>query len=466
MAEIVIMPKLGFNMSKGKLVSWHKQEGDAIQKGQPLFSVETDKAVIDIESVADGYVRKLFIEEGDTLPVTLPIAVIAGKDEDIDALVKEASSQLAGEVLDTVPGSADKTSSTPVVEVKPEKVVAAPVTSSGKVMASPRARRVAKEMNVDLASANISGTGFEGGISEKDVLEYVASAPTQRATPLARKMADAEGMSLDVISGTGVSGKVMKKDVLYSLASGQEVEATEFEVTYDGKEIAEKIPYEGVRKIIGDRLSSSMFSAPHIYFTQKVNLEKLLELRKQINELQDRKTSVTDYIARAAILAVQKYPELNSSLVGDVIERYKSVNLGIAVASPTGLIVPVVKNSQNMSVLELSEASSVLVNKAREGKLMPDEFAGGTFTISNLGMFGIDQFTAIINPPESGILAISATKDEPVVVVNEAGVKEVLIKPMMNITLSADHRVADGLAVAQTIMEIKELLEHPMRLFL
>jgi pyruvate dehydrogenase E2 component (dihydrolipoamide acetyltransferase) len=466
MAEIVIMPKLGFNMSKGKLVSWHKQEGDAIQKGQPLFSVETDKAVIDIESVADGYVRKLFIEEGDTLPVTLPIAVIAGKDEDIDALVKEASSQLAGEVLDTVPGSADKTSSTPVVEVKPEKVVAAPVTSSGKVMASPRARRVAQEMNVDLASANISGTGFEGGISEKDVLEYVASAPTQRATPLARKMADAEGMSLDVISGTGVSGKVMKKDVLYSLASGQEVEATEFEVTYDGKEIAEKIPYEGVRKIIGDRLSSSMFSAPHIYFTQKVNLEKLLELRKQVNEVQDKKTSVTDYIARAAILAVQKYPELNSSLVGDVIERYKSVNLGIAVASPTGLIVPVVKNSQNMSVLELSEASSVLVNKAREGKLMPDEFAGGTFTISNLGMFGIDQFTAIINPPESGILAISATKDEPVVVVNEAGVKEVLIKPMMNITLSADHRVADGLVVAQTIMEIKELLEHPMRLFL
>lgn len=466
MAEIVIMPKLGFNMSKGKLVSWHKQEGDAIQKGQPLFSVETDKAVIDIESVADGYVRKLFIEEGDTLPVTLPIAVIAGKDEDIDALVKEASSQLAGEVLDTVPGSADKTSSTPVVEVKPEKVVAAPVTSSGKVMASPRARRVAQEMNVDLASANISGTGFEGGISEKDVLEYVASAPKQRATPLARKMAEAEGMSLDVISGTGVSGKVMKKDVLYSLASGQEVEATEFEVTYDGKEITEKIPYEGVRKIIGDRLSSSMFSAPHIYFTQKVNLEKLLELRKQVNEVQDKKTSVTDYIARAAILALQKYPELNSSLIGDVIERYKAVNLGIAVASPTGLIVPVVKNSQNMSVLELSEASSVLVNKAREGKLMPDEFAGGTFTISNLGMFGIDQFTAIINPPESGILAISATKDEPVVVVNEAGVKEVLIKPMMNITLSADHRVADGVVVAQTIMEIKELLEHPMRLFL
>lgn len=466
MAEIVIMPKLGFNMSKGKLVSWHKQEGDAIQKGQPLFSVETDKAVIDIESVADGYVRKLFIEEGDTLPVTLPIAVIAGKDENIDALVKEASSQLAGEVLDTVPGSADKTPSTPVAEVKPEKVVAAPVTSSGKVMASPRARRVAQEMNVDLASANISGTGFEGGISEKDVLEYVASAPKQRATPLARKMAEAEGMSIDVISGTGVSGKVMKKDVLYSLASGQEVEATEFEVTYDGKEIAEKIPYEGVRKIIGDRLSSSMFSAPHIYFTQKVNLEKLLELRKQVNEVQDKKTSVTDYIARAAILAVQKYPELNSSLVGDVIERYKSVNLGIAVASPTGLIVPVVKNSQNMSVLELSEASSVLVNKAREGKLMPDEFAGGTFTISNLGMFGIDQFTAIINPPESGILAISATKDEPVVVVNEAGVKEVLIKPMMNITLSADHRVADGVVVAQTIMEIKELLEHPMRLFL
>lgn len=465
MAEIVIMPKLGFNMSKGKLVNWHKQEGDVIKKGDPLFSVETDKAVIDIESVADGYVRKLFIEEGDTLPVTLPIAVIAGEDENIDSLVAEATAQLGQQVSVADPQTI-QTSDTPAAEVKHETVTSIPITPSGRVMASPRARRVAEEMNIDLATANISGTGFEGGISEKDVLEYATSVPQLRATPLAKKMADAEGVSLDMIAGTGVAGKIMKKDVTHALASEKGLEATDYDVTYDGKEIFEKVPYEGVRKIIGDRLSSSMFTAPHIYFTQKINLEKLLELRKQINELQSQKTSVTDYIAKAVILALQKYPELNSSLVGDTIERYKSVNLGIAVASPTGLIVPVVKNSQDMSVVELSRASSVLVNKAREGKLMPDEFAGGTFTISNLGMFGIDQFTAIINPPEAGILAISATKDEPVVLTNEDGVKEMVIKPMMNITLSADHRIVDGLVVAQTVMEIKQLLEHPMRLFL
>ena len=463
MADLVIMPKLGFNMNEGKLVKWYKSEGDAIKKGEALFSVETDKTSIDIESTGDGYVRKLFIEEGDKLAVTLPIAIIADKEENIDALVSDAYAQLGKEspVEDKKEAAVQ-----PVESVADEGPAVKAVTVAGRHIASPRARRVAEEMGIDLESANIVGTGFEGGISEKDVLQYVASAPKVRATPLAKKMAEASGLDLSSMAGTGVYGKVMKKDVEGAFASPAAAVATAVvgELTQDGKEISEKVPYTGVRKIIGERLSSSMFSAPHVFFTQKVNLEKLLELRKQVNESQEKKTSVTDYIAKAVILTLQKYPDLNSSLVEDTIEKYKSVNLGIAVASPTGLIVPVVKNGQNMSVVEISKAASALVAKAREGKLTPDEYSGGTFTISNLGMFGIDQFTAIINPPESGILAVSATKDEPVVIENGKGEKEVAIKPMMNITLSADHRIIDGLLAAQAVAEIKALLENPLRL--
>ncbi|HAF60598.1 MAG TPA: dihydrolipoamide acetyltransferase family protein [Bacillota bacterium] len=464
MAELIIMPKLGFNMNEGKLVKWYKSEGDAVKKGEPLFSVETDKTNIDIEATCDGYVRKLFIDEGDKLAVTLPIAIVAGKEENIDALIADAYAQLGKEAPAEEPAAVAKESTAEKAAVV---TVATAEKGPGRHIATPRARRVAEEMGIDLASADIVGTGFEGGICEKDVLQYAASAPKVRATPLAKKMAESAGVDISSVAGTGVAGKVMKKDVEGALASPEAAAGTTVgELTQDGKEILEKVPYAGVRRIIGERLSSSMFSAPHVFFTQKVNLEKLLELRKQVNESQDKKTSVTDYIAKAVILTLQKYPDINASLVGDTIEKYKSVNLGIAVAAPSGLIVPVIKNSQNMSVVEISEAASDLIEKAREGKLTPDEYSGGTFTISNLGMFGIYQFTAIINPPESGILAVSAAKDEPVVVTNEKGEKEIAIKPMMNITLSVDHRVIDGLLAAQAVAEIKALLEQPVRLFL
>ena len=238
----------------------------------------------------------------------------------------------------------------------------------------------------------------------------------------------------------------------------------EAQFSADGKEILEEIPYAGVRKVIGDRLAQSKFTAPHLYFTQKVDLTELLKLRKQVNDAQDKETSVTDYIARATVIALQKYPEMNASLIGDKIVKYKSVNLGIAVASPTGLIVPNVKNAQNLSVVELSKASTPLFDKARAGKLAYDEYNGGTFTISNLGMFGIENFTAIINPPEVGILAISSTKDEPAVIMNAAGEKEIAIRPMMNIQLTVDHRLIDGLLAAQFVTEIKKLLESPISL--
>ena len=330
---------------------------------------------------------------------------------------------------------------------------------------------MAAENDLAVEDLAIEGTGWQGGICEKDILEYLASNKV-KATPVAAAMAKAEGIDLADIKGSGVNGKIMKEDVEKVIAAAKkavaaaedQAHAGAGEITPDGKEIGEKVPYAGVRKVIGDRLAESKFTAPHLYFTQKVNMEDVLALRKKVNEVQDKKTSVTDFIAKAVIMTLKKYPEMNSSLVGETIERYKSINLGIAVASPTGLIVPNIKNSQDMSVVEISKASTPLFDKARAGKLAVDEYAGGTFTISNLGMFGIENFTAIINPPEVGILSISSTKDEPFVVTKEDGTKEIQIKPMMNIQLTVDHRIIDGLLAAQFVTNVKNLLENPISL--
>lgn len=472
MAEIIIMPKLGFNMNEGKLVQWYKSEGEEITKGEPLFSVETDKTNMDIEATSDGVVKKLLIEEGDQIPVTLPIAVIGSADEDVSAAVADAKAQLAAGGADV--SNVDEAAAVAEQAEAPAEAktpAAAPKTADGVIKITPRARRVAAENDLDVEDLAIEGTGWQGGICEKDILEYLASNKV-KATPVAAAMAKAEGIDLADIRGSGVNGKVMKEDVEKVIAAAKKaVAAAEDrapagagEITPDGKEIGEKIPYAGVRKVIGDRLAESKFTAPHLYFTQKVNMEDVLALRKKVNEVQDKKTSVTDFIAKAVIMTLKKYPEMNSSLVGETIERYKSINLGIAVASPTGLIVPNIKNSQDMSVVEISKASTPLFDKARAGKLAVDEYAGGTFTISNLGMFGIENFTAIINPPEVGILSISSTKDEPFVVTKEDGTKEIQIKPMMNIQLTVDHRIIDGLLAAQFVTNVKNLLENPISL--
>ena len=472
MAEIIIMPKLGFNMNEGKLVQWYKSEGEEITKGEPLFSVETDKTNMDIEATSDGVVKKLLIEEGDQIPVTLPIAVIGSADEDVSAAVADAKAQLAAGGADV----SDEDEALAVAEqaeapAEAKAPAAAPKTADGLIKITPRARRVAAENDLAIEDLAIEGTGWQGGICEKDILEYLASNKV-KATPVAAAMAKAEGIDLADIKGSGVNGKIMKEDVEKVIAAAKKaVAAAEDqapagagEITPDGKEIGEKVPYAGVRKVIGDRLAESKFTAPHLYFTQKVNMEDVLALRKKVNEVQDKKTSVTDFIAKAVIMTLKKYPEMNSSLVGETIERYKSINLGIAVASPTGLIVPNIKNSQDMSVVEISKASTPLFDKARAGKLAVDEYAGGTFTISNLGMFGIENFTAIINPPEVGILSISSTKDEPFVVTKEDGTKEIQIKPMMNIQLTVDHRIIDGLLAAQFVTNVKNLLENPISL--
>jgi pyruvate dehydrogenase E2 component (dihydrolipoamide acetyltransferase) len=350
------------------------------------------------------------------------------------------------------------------------------------VKITPRARKIAEERNIDVSSIDIRGTAFRGGIGEKDILAFIDSGipavPKIRITPLAARIAALNGVDVSSISGSGAGGKTVKADVLAALALQTAPKAAEKEARPAGaadaggpkmngtKKIAASVPYAGVRKIIGERLAESKFTAPHLYFTQKIDLTELLALRGKVNRSQDAKISVTDCIARACVISLLKYPDLNASLVGGVIETYANVNIGVAVATDSGLIVPVVRDAQDLNLVGMSKAAAKLVNKAREGKLMPDEYTGGTFTVSNLGMFGIENFTAIINPPESGILAISSTKDEAVVTVDGNGEKSIAIRPIMNITLSVDHRLIDGLLAARFVAEVKRLLENPIELLI
>jgi pyruvate dehydrogenase E2 component (dihydrolipoamide acetyltransferase) len=349
---------------------------------------------------------------------------------------------------------------------------------------TPRARRLAEENGLCAELSGIAGRAFLGGIGERDVRAFLEArgakqAARLRISPLAARIARREGVDTALLAaGRGPRGKIMKADVraatraseaerpLSGAAQAENAAEPPALGMNGGKRIAKATPYAGVRRIIGERLAQSKFTAPHLYFTQKADLSELPYIRRKVNAALTQKTSVTDYITRACVIALTKHPELNASLAGERIEQYANINIGLATATASGLIVPVIKDAQDMTLAEISEASSRLIDKARAGKLMPDEYSDGTFTISNLGMFGIENFTAIINPPESGILAVSSTKDEAVVRADANGEKSIVIRPMMNITLSADHRLIDGLLAARFVREVKRLLENPIELLL
>jgi len=287
---------------------------------------------------------------------------------------------------------------------------------------------------------------------------------TPRITPVAAKLAAKHSIDINKLDGSGIRGKIKKDDIL-AAAGSKPAEPYDAFQGLSEKEIEKVIPYTGIRKIIGDRLSDSMSLAPHAFLSVDVYMDSLLDLRKQINDAQDQKTSITDYVVLAVSKALRKYPDVNVSLEGENIIRYKSCNIGVAVASDSGLIVPVVKHTEKKDLFAVSKESERLIKKARENKLLREDYSDGTFTISNLGMFGVKQFTAIINPPESAILAIGSAERMPVVVMN-GGSEELSFKTVMKMTISIDHRVIDGALGAQFIAEVKKQIENPIGLII
>lgn len=438
MAEIIIMPKLGFNMDEGQLVKWHKAVNDPVSKGELLFEINTDKTTMPVEATSNGALLAILLEEGAFAGVFTPIAVVGEPGEDFSAALAAALAAAKGGDSSARETGQNGSAAAPSVS-------AAPLARELKL--TPKAKKLIQDEHIDPASlSGVPGTGYQGGITARDI----------KASPLARKIAAATGADLSALAGSGIGGKVMKADVLGSVA------APSARPQGGEKQILSVTPYRGIRKIIGDKLAQSKFTAPHLYFTECVDTGGLTAFRKNLNEQTDIKIAVSDLLTLAAAKALKKYPAVNASLINGEIITYKSINVGTAVAGSNGLVVPVIKNVQEKSLSDVARESKELVARAREGRLEPHEYADGTFTISNLGMFGIENFTAIINTPESAILSVSSVRKKAAVITGEDGEDRVAIRPMMNIQLSADHRLIDGLLAVQFVGYLRQMLENPM----
>jgi len=407
MAEYVIMPKLGFNMDKGTVEKWRKKEGDFVKEQEVIFEVETDKTVMEVEAQTSGILRKILVAEGEEVPVTLPIAIIGDKEEDISKMIDEAYLKLNRKEISETPKEEKKV--TPIEK----KLVEARKEIRRKI--SPRARRKAKELGIQIEQ--VEASSLSDVVREKDILAYHKKEQE----------------------------KVIEK---VSLSEG----------------IEKRIPYTGMRKIIGDRLSQSKFTAPHIYFTTSVDMSEVIRLLKGFNQNTENKVSINDFLVFVVAKVLSEQPNINCSLIGEEIIYHKDINIGVAVTLEEGLIVPVIRNAHKKSLSILSEETKKLIKLAREKKLMPEDYQGGTFTVSNLGMYGIKNFTAIINPPEAAILAVGAIKKMPVVT-EEEGIEKIGIRSLMKVTLSVDHRLIDGSIAATFLKKVRDYLEFPEDLF-
>lgn len=440
MAEVICMPKLGFNMDEGQLVRWNKAVGEEVKKGEVLFEINTDKTTMPVESTGDGVLLKIMLNENEFAEVFTPIAVVGQAGEDAEKILASFGGEKGKEKSVGVEES---------IESVEETTTKTDLKVSSNLKLTPKAKKLVKDENLDIESIkDIKGTGYMGGITAKDI----------KASPLAKKVAAKSGINLASVSGSGVGGKVMKADVLKATEQKPVVAPQSSD-----KKVLSVTPYKGIRKIIGDKLAESKFTSPHLYFTDSIDTTNMTAFRKQINAVAERKITVSDILVYAASKALRKYPQINASLVNGEIISYESTNIGVAVAGENGLIVPVIKNVQEKTLTKVSEENRDLVDRAKEGKLSPEEYSGGTFSISNLGMFGIGNFTAIINPPEAAILAVSSVRKTPVVVERE-GIDQIEIRPMMNIQLTVDHRLIDGLLAAQFVAYLKELLENPLKI--
>ena len=435
MATKVIMPKQGLQMTEGTIVRWIVGEGEKCTADQPLFEMETDKLTITMDAPASGTLLKIVHGEGDVVPITEMIAVIGEEGEDISGLLAEAAPKKQEQTA--VPAEEKR-------EESAQKADAPAARAAGdRVFSTPRARMRAEEKGADVA--DIPGSGPEGLVIERDVLAFEPVA-ARKATPLAKKVAETEGVDISDIEGSGSHGKITKDDVMTAVA------ARTGAVTARGTKI---VPYAGMRKIVGEKMVESL--RVHAQLTHKISVDmtNAATLRDTYKK-QDKKVSYNDLVILATARALQDYPMMNSTITDEGIVVPEYVHMGVAVAVDAGLIVPVIKDADLMRLEEISVVAKDLVARAKNNRLKPDEYKGSTFTVSNLGMFGLKAFTAIINTPESGILAVGAIEKTPVVVDDE-----IVIRPIMNLTLTYDHRVVDGAPAAQFLKQVKTYLENP-----
>jgi pyruvate dehydrogenase E2 component (dihydrolipoamide acetyltransferase) len=424
----VVLAKLSPTMEEGTVVAWSKQEGDAVKVGDVLAEIETDKANMEMEALGAGVLRKILVPAGGKAPVGALIGVIADEDEDIAGLISEAEAAAKAEA-EPAPGAATPAPGPPA----PARPAAPPIPA-----APPRP-------------------------APAPVVPFPSAAPGGRlkASPLARAMAARRNVPLESIAGSGPGGRIIKRDIESYLDAPPPATAPGLKVPVPSVTPGTEIPHSNVRRTIARRLAESKFTAPHFYVTVEIAMDDAVSLREQLRRAEGVKISFNDLVVKACARALTRFPMVNASWAEDRIITHAGVHVGVAVAIPDGLITPVVRDADRKTVVEISREIKELARRARDRKLKPEEFTGSTFTTSNLGMFDVTEFTAIINPPESCILAIGAVRKVPVVVEDRLAVGH-----RMNVTLSCDHRVVDGALGARFLAEVRRLLENPVSLLL
>ena len=425
MAEVVKMPRLSDTMTDGVVAKWHKKIGDKVNEGDLLADIETDKATMEFESFQEGFLLHIGVKENGTAKVDSILAILGDENEDISSILSENDKE------------------------KSEKNTSSNDTAINK-------NDINQESGFDSIEEFLANEKNDTEASQNDdTIERI------KISPLAKKIALEKNINISNIMGSGDNGRIVKRDV-FNLDSSNEVrvEQTNLTPTNNLKEEFTEIPISQMRRTIATRLSQSKFTSPHFYLNIEVEMDNLIKLRKEINEKNEVKISFNDIIVKATSMAIQKHPHINSSWHDSHIKLHSNINIGVAVSVDNGLIVPVIKNSNFKSFTEISTITNDFVKKAKENKLQPSDWEGNTFTISNLGMFGIDDFTAIINPPDACILAVGAIKERPI---SKDGV--IVSGNVMRLTLSSDHRIVDGVLGSKFLRTLKDMLEQPMMMF-
>lgn len=477
MATELKMPKMGIDMVDGTISRWLKSEGDAVQADEPIAEIETDKSTVELVSPEDGFLIKVVAAEDELVAVGAVVAYIGQAGESVDEASTSSATNAAAPEAAPAPAESTPTPAAPVV--------------SNEVKATPVAQRFAKEEGIDLAS--VVGTGASGRITKEDVEKAVVKLANAepvppggvKASPAARRIAREKAYQIADITGTGPDGRIVVRDVMAyqpkaapapvvaapqpapvaaptTPAAPAPVSAPAPRVVGIGA--STEIPLSRMRKRITQVLTASKAPVPHFYVTMDIDMEAAIALRKQMNATlaaEGLKISFNDLIVKATALTLKKYPNINASFAGDKIIQHGDINVGVAVSTDNGLITVATRNTDKLSLSELSQVTRARAGRARAGKIKPDDIGGTTFTVSNLGMYGVESFVAIITPPEAAILAVGGIQQVPVV---KAG--QIVIGHRMKATISADHRVTDGAEGAEFMVELKRLLENPMRLML
>ncbi len=462
MATNILMPALSPTMTDGKLARWLVKVGDSVRSGDVIAEIETDKATMEVEAVDEGQVAQLLVDEGaEGVAVNAVIAVLADDGEDV--------------------GDVEATTTAAPAPTPAEDAAPAPAANQdhGDVKATPLAKRIADQSGVSLSG--VSGSGPGGKIMKVDVLSASGGAAPSAAavdkgdrvfaSPLARRLATENDLPIEKVPGTGPNGRIIKADIERVLKEGLPAEAKAAAKADAPKAAAstgstddyELIPHTSMRKIIARRLTESKQQVPHFYLTVDCEIDELLRVRKEINARAPEgvKVSVNDFVIKAIAAALRRVPDANASWTEEGIRRFNMVDVSVAVAIPGGLITPVVRDADKKGLAAISADMQDLAKRARDGKLKPDEYSGGTISVSNLGMFGIKQFDAVINPPQGAILAVGAGEPRPVVKDGQLAVATV-----MSCTISCDHRVVDGALGAELLQAFKNVIEFPAAMLL